>query len=157
MIQKCLALSLAIILALVVGCSSQEDVKEVDVPKVAEQIVNRLDFKGNLMLADGDVASSNYPGITGNVAEHAIYIDASGGTAEEVAVMRAAEGIDGSELLSLAENRVAELKLRFENYNPEQMVKLSDPVIEQKGDIVVLVICDDPAGAETIVGELLGS
>jgi hypothetical protein len=122
--------------------------------EAAEQIYSQVEFKDNLLAAENDVLENYYPGI-GALADNAVaFISGSGGTAEEIAVLQAKNIDDVEKLRELAENRVEELKFRFENYVPAEMVKLDSATVVVKGDAVFLVICDDAQSAADAIDAL---
>lgn len=129
---------------------------ELDVDGAARAIVEQVRFTNELVKA-GENAAGNYYMLDGDiVAAYAIYIDMSGGSAEEVAVLEAASDADVEALRDIVLTRVDNLKASFESYRPEQMPKLNDPVIETRGRYVILVLADDARGAEDAVAGLFG-
>lgn len=145
----------ALLLGTLAGCSSNESQVAVDIePEAAAQtILEGVTFRDTLVKAEGG-AAENYYRLDDSIAEYAIYISGSGGTAEEIAVLKAADSGKVADVKAIAERRVENLKLQFENYVPEEMVKLGDPVLVTKGDTVILVLADDSAAAKKVVESL---
>lgn len=137
------------------GCSGGKDKTVVDVKPddAAASLVEAVQFKDTLVKAEGGAAEMYYR-LDDNVAEYAIYVSGSGGTAEEVAVLKMKDPAKLKEGQAIIEKRVDDLKFRFEDYVPEEMVKLGAPVIVAKGDVVVLVVADDAAAAKKAVDAL---
>ena len=51
------------------------------------------------------------------------------------------------------EKRVEDQKVAYTNYQPQEMTKLSDPVIETRGDTVILCVSDDNSAALSVIDE----
>lgn len=82
--------------------------------------------------------------VTGGVA----YASLTAG-AEEFAVLELAEGVDGktvlSDLQAYLDTRVEEL----ENYQPQEVEKLKNAILDQRGSTVLLVVAADPEAAKS--------
>lgn len=86
------------------------------------------------------------------VTAFTVYVSATGGTANEIAVVKSAD-IKTAEAALL--KRVEDLKTRFKDYVPAEMAKLENPVVASKGDVAVLVLADDAASAQKMIDEIL--
>lgn len=151
-------LSLAtIVLALTIllsACGGGDKPADVDPDELARSIQEELSFTAPLERIEGDLAKEWYF-LNDKVAEHAIYIDGSAATAQEVAVLKAADAADISALEEILQSRLETLAFSYENYNPNEMQKIKNPVIVTKGNIAVMVLHDDAAAAESAVDSLL--
>ena len=150
-------LAILLLVLPVAGCSGRGSSgadKAYDPQVVAQAILENVTFKDTLVQAQGAVAE-NYYMLDDTIAAHAIYISGSGGTAEEIAVLKVTDKKALDAAKKILENRVEELKFRFESYVPTEMVKLRNPVIVLQGDVAVLVIADDKAAAEEAVKNAL--
>lgn len=147
--MKKLAILFCVIALVLVGCKSKTD--ETVVPAdAAKTILDSVTFRDTLMEANGDIARDRYV-LDDKVSEIAVYMSGSGATAEEIAVIKST---DVKTAKTAVEKRVDDLKFNFENYVPAEMTKLGDPVIVTRGDVVFLVICDDPAQAKKVIDGL---
>ena len=52
-------------------------------------------------------------------------------------------------------NRINDLKIGFEDYNPDEMYKLENAVVKSSGNYVMMVICKDNAKAAEIINSYL--
>lgn len=85
--------------------------------------------------------SSKLYGVTqDNFADAGIIYSGSGGLADEVSMLKNA---DGTSAESILEKRLESRSTVFENYKPEEMDKLNAAEIFQAGDYWVLVISDN--------------
>ncbi|MDR0570458.1 MAG: DUF4358 domain-containing protein [Clostridiales Family XIII bacterium] len=84
------------------------------------------------------------------VENYALYAG-TGATAEEVAVMEAADEDGAKALEEAARGRIEAQKDGFENYNSGELAKLDAAVLVRKGRYVALCVSDDSAEAERII------
>ena len=75
----------------------------------------------------------------------------SGAYADHAAVFEAADSAAAGEVLEEMEAYTADLKASFEDYIPEEAVKIDRAVLTQKGNCVVLCITADADGAKSFV------
>lgn len=146
--MRLLALALAAAL-LMAGCGDKAtDIVPAD---AAEKILSEVGFRDTLIEAEGEVAGEWYD-FDGSVTDYAVYISGSGATAEEIAVIKSS---DLKTARATVDERVEDLIFRFESYVPGEMEKLNDPVIAEKGDIIILILSDDREAAHAAAAEIL--
>lgn len=139
---------------LLTGCaSSGGDAPALEPDAAAAAILDNVDFQDTLVKAEDGAAEAFYQ-IDEQVESYAIYISGSGATAEEIAVLKPNADSSADAMRTILERRVSDLQFQFEDYVPEEMVKLGHPVIVEKGGVVILVLADDPDAAETAIEEL---
>lgn len=145
-------LTAAVMLA---GCAKSEVQVDIDPADAAQALVQEGGFAetGSLTSIPESLLSSYYA-MNEAVTEYAIYIDGSGGTAREVAVLKVADAKDVSKAREVVDARLATLKREFENYQPGEMQKINNPVIVEKGNVVYMVVTDDPQKAEQAIDSL---
>ena len=102
-----------------------------------------------------DRISSYYDIDLTKVIDYSIYIEGSGGSADEVAVFKAKSSNDISSIKASINDRIARRQKDFENYNSEELVKIEDNLVLQKGDYILFVISDNNDKAESIFKEHL--
>lgn len=145
-----LALSAALVLA---GCGGKTKTVDIVPGDAAAALVEQVDFKDSLQEAAGDVAAQFY-NLDDTITDYAIYISGSGATAEEVAVLRVEKEADAAHAQEIINARLDTLKDMFENYRPDEMVKIGSPVIETRGNVVYFVCTDDTRGAKDAIAAL---
>jgi len=116
---------------------------------IGGEILSKPFFKDNLSRVSDALIVSNY-NIDGDYIRSAALFMSGGSTAEEVAVFETDTHKNADKLKKLIKKRVENKKKDFENYLPAEMPKLNNPLIVQKGKVVVLVI-SDKADKETIL------
>ena len=116
---------------------------------IGGEILSKPIFTDNLARVSDALIVSNY-NIDGSLAKSAALFISGGSTAEEVAIFEATSKKSAEKIKKLMKQRVENKKKDFENYLPEEMPKLNNPLIVQKGNVVILVI-SDKAEKETIL------
>ncbi len=128
-----------------------EEPAEVDAKGLSERLRNEITYQDDLSEIDLETAGMFISFGDAAIDEAYIY-ESSGATAEEILVVKGSSKEDADKLKTALENRVSEQKEAYEDYVPEELKKLGEAVIVQKGDIVILSISDDPAKAKEIIG-----
>ncbi|MCH5209769.1 MAG: DUF4358 domain-containing protein [Oscillospiraceae bacterium] len=100
---------------------------------VKENVVARV-----LNLAEGD-------------AVNGIYYTSGGATSEEFAAFEAETPEKAQELGEKLRQHIEKRKSDFENYRPEEMPNLNDPVVVVDGCLAAMCISDDNGAAETVI------
>ena len=135
------------------GCGSHTPARDIDPGQAADAILEQVTFRDSLMEATGDTAKAFYE-LDDKVSGYAIYVSGSGATAEEVAVLKVDDAADAAHAQQILEARVDALSTMFAGYRPDEMIKLGAPVIETRGNVAYLVLCDEPQQAKDAIESL---
>lgn len=142
--------SILLISMLLAGCGKdstentlrkQEALENADIEELAEYLEKNIEFDDFMSKVDKDILLSLY-NLDENSVEDAVMYSSTGATAEELAVIQAKSG-KSQEVAELCRGRIESQKEAFQNYVPEEMEKLSNPIIEKYGDRVVVIVCND--------------
>ncbi len=149
---KILALSLCLMLCLS-ACGSSSYVSFDD---VYADLTTEIDF-GDNMSEMSEIAAENFYFIyePEKIEDFVIYMDESNATPNEIALFRLGEESDRTALEEVVKSRINDLKIGFEDYNPDEMYKLENAVIKAQGKYVMMVICEDNAKASEIINGYL--
>ena len=120
--------------------------------EVADALKNGVEFKDSLNEPDKNIIEKLYGLSEDMYKEGKLYIGSGGATAEEIACFTANDADGAAKIKEAYEKRVEDLKKTFENYVPEEMDKLNDPVIVTKGDSVYMCLSNDNDKAKEIIG-----
>lgn len=142
------------LIGLLAGCA-QEDPVTLDVPAAADSLKNSLTFQDAIAPADESRVEMLYGIDPADLTAQKVYVS-TGATAEEIAVFEAKDTDAAGRVKAAAEQRIADQKESFQDYNPKELTKLGDPVIETQGNYVILVVCDDAQAARDAVKGLWG-
>jgi len=150
MLKRTTVFALLLTLLLVLGgCTSK--LKSAPAPEIADKVLEGIAFEDELMEVDGRVVEEYYGIELSNVKEYAVYMSASGATAEEIAIFQASSEDAAKKIEEALASRVNDLKIGFENYVPAEMTKLGNAVIIRNGSTAMLVIANDHEAARGIV------
>ncbi len=142
----------AILLLLLPGCAGGKG-KTVDVQKVADGLIHSVKFQDQMSALKQDTALKLYGIDSGDVVKAAVY-ESTGATAEEVAAFEAKDAQAAGRVKKKAEERIKTQKAGFQNYQPAEMAKLKDPVLETKGNEVILCVSNDDQAAKKALEKL---
>ena len=133
------------------GCSSEETYISFD--EVYNQLTSSIDFSASKMQKQTEAALNNYYYIDpATLEDYAIYMaDYATGNADEIAMSDQMTTVK-----SLINDRISDLKVRYEDYKPEEMPKIESAIIEEKGNYIFLVISPDNEKAQEVLDQLLG-
>lgn len=140
---------LSLMVVLLTGCGGNE-VKTIDTAALADDLYSGVTWKDQLGEIELNKALTLYGISADTVVNGKVYMGTNA-TAEEIAVLEAASAEQVSELEAGVEARVAAQLTSFQSYNAAEVTKLENPLIQTKGNYVILCICDDKSEAEAIV------
>ncbi len=152
--MRLLKISAAAVLALALMCGcSGGGAKNIDASKAAAEIVEKVEFEDELALVDSGIVNAVYGFDSENVYASASYMG-SGATAEEVTVVTFKSLTDADK--AKFDKRIESQKESYKSYNPDEMPKLSSPVIEFSGSTAILCVCNDSAAAKKVIDGIIG-
>ena len=132
----------------------EEAKKEASVEAISGDLLNNIAYADDLSLLDAEVAAMFIDFGSADIVNSAVY-ESSGATAEEIIVVECSSEADAKNVKKSLEARVEEQKISYEDYVPEELVKLNKAVIVQNGNYAVLSVSDEPDAAEEIIGSYL--
>ncbi|WP_101909308.1 DUF4358 domain-containing protein [Marasmitruncus massiliensis] len=132
------------------ACGKGSTQKEPATADVAKAVVDQLTFRDELMVLDDKQVDVIYRLEEDKIAEKTCYVSGSRATAEEVSVFKVKDTADVQMVKDAIEERIEDQKIAYENYVPEEMVKINGAVTYQQGNYVILVMADDTSSVEDI-------
>lgn len=130
------------------ACGKGSAQKEPATADVAKAVVDQLTFRDELMVLDDKQVDVIYRIDEDKIAEKTCYVSSSRATAEEVSVFKVKDAADLQMVKDAIEERIEDQKIAYENYVPEEMVKINGAVTYQQGNYVILVMADDTSSVE---------
>ncbi len=127
---------------------------DVDALTVAEKLLEEGDFKDNLATVDKGIAMTRLYGLDESIVEDAAFYTNSNATAEEIAVIKVADGASVEQVKKAYETRVESQKDACRDYLPDEMPKLESAVICEYGNYVILCVSADNGKIEDIIKEI---
>lgn len=119
--------------------------RDLDEEALADHLLYNISFTDMMSEVDDDAAEVLY-GLYG-LTEHdyddlKVYMS-TGATAEEIAVISVENSDQAAKVGEVLVDRVDAQIKSYENYAPGEVEKLSEAVVEQIDDVVVLIVCHD--------------
>ncbi len=156
-LKKILAMTLAATMMVLsfAGCGKKESYLSFD--ELYSNLTSAIDFSASNMQKQGEAALNNYYYIDPATLEnYAIYMsDYATGNADEIAMFQVKEEDQVAAVKALINDRINDLKVRYEDYKPEEMSKLDSAVVMEKGRYIVVVISPKNDQAKEIVKNAL--
>lgn len=137
------------------ACGDNSSQVQKSAEEIADEIYQTQTFQDSLTAIDADMLSDYYRIEDSNLDSAKVYVSGTFSTAEEIAVFQASSQDAVDAIQKAIDTRLEDLKLAFENYAPDEMEKINNPVRVTKGTTVVLVLADDTSAVSDKVDELL--
>lgn len=122
----------------------------IDVDALAKDLMTNGSYNDQLTEIDDAMALSLY-GLDDTSVSGTVVIMGTGATAEEIAVFEASSEDKVDTVKAAVDKRVEDQKAACENYLPNEMTMLNDPLIVTEGKYVILCLSDDNDAAQKIV------
>ena len=140
------------------GCGGEEggggsDGISIDGGAIAQRLVEEVAFEDQLTQVDEETALALYGLSSDQVASAFVYVG-TGATAEEVAVIEGTNESGVEAIKKQVDERLAGQMEDYGDYKPAEVPKLEDPLLETRGNFVILCVSGDNGTAEAIVEEM---
>lgn len=133
---------------------TSSNTQEKSADGLAQELLKQIKFKDSMSKIDNEMALLLYNIDKNIVLDCAVYVS-TGATAEEIAVFRVKEDT-GRGVLNQFDKKIAEKRTSFKDYNPQELEKLTDPTVINKGEYVVLCISDDDSKSRETIKNYIG-
>lgn len=147
--KKILTLLLGMIMVVMTACGGEKEIV-FGISQAASDLLASEAFTDTLTKCDNDKVVALYGVDEAVLAEYEVYIG-TGATAEEIAIFRVKDNQDAAAVKSACETRIEDQKKACENYLPDEMPKLENPVVRTAGNYVVMVISGDNAKIDAVL------
>ena len=147
-------LPLTLALCLLAACGSSAAGKAYDPAATAQALLDSGAFTQALDTVDKQTAcTALYALEEDTVTDCAVYTSLSAG-AEEIAVLTLTDEQAAQTALEALEQRVEDQKAALKDYQPEEVAKLDDAIVNRQGSSVLLVVAADRDLAQAALNEL---
>ncbi len=135
--------------------AAEAALKSIDASAAADRFKNEIKWVDSLNELESGMIQK-VVGVSPDLySKGKVYIGSGGATAEEIAVFEAKSIGDAEKIVEAYKNRVEAQKKAFENYQPKELTKLNDPLLENVKNLVFVCISDDKSTAKRIESELI--
>ena len=127
----------------------------MDIHKTSETILATLTFDDEMILASESVVDNLYLLPETGVEDYVVYVSGSGATANEFAIFKVKDNDAATAVKTALATRVETLTTNFENYVPDELNRINNKLILQKGDYVLFAITNANADVQDIFSNAL--
>ncbi len=129
---------------------SSAEVKEANASEIADRLLKEITYKDELSEMSLDTAEMIFD-FTDIAISNAYIYETAGATAEEVVVLECADTASADKAIQALTARVKEQMESYEDYAPDEMVKLKAAYLAELNNIAVLSVSDMPEKAKEIM------
>ncbi len=150
-----IALLLITLLSLTVSCSQKKEpkTKDFDVQKLADQLLEDLALNF-LVKAEESIVFNLYPLEKDDIDTYVVYVS-SGATTEEIALFKASDEDKAKDVMASIQTRISDQKESYSTYRPEELTRLDDSVLVQRGQYIILCISDNRDKALEVIDDFI--
>ena len=134
---------------LLCGCAGKP-AQAPELPQLAEELSQAAVFSTPVSQVDGAVALSVY-GIDGAAVESGVYYFSSGASADELALIKAADESAAADVFSAFEARIRFQLDGYADYMPEELPKLEDALVYRAGSYVLLCVAQESDPVQAVM------
>ena len=150
---KKILLALSLSTLLLTACSSEETFNEVDLEKLATDILETKSFDDELVKVESSVVEAKYFISDEDSQNMVVYMSSNGATPEEIALFSV--NSDQKDTIEKAiDDRIQDLKISFESYAPDEMYKLEEAVVTVQDGYVYMVISNNSNDVTSVIKSL---
>lgn len=119
--------------------------RDLDEDAFAATLLAKIEFSDIMTEVDDDAAEILYSlyGLTENDYDDLSVYMSTGATAEEIAVISVENEDQAAKVGAVLVDRIDAQIKSYENYAPDEVEKLSNAIVEQVDDVVILIVCED--------------
>lgn len=140
---------------LMAGCAksgTDDAALSVDLSSAADSIRNAGGYTEELVSLDESTIPANYPKLElDRVESFTCNVSGSMATPEEVSIFLAKTPEDVESIRAAVDRRVEDQTFNFEDYRPEEMPKLENAVIIERGRYVFYAVCENADAVRDVI------
>lgn len=152
--KKILIIGIVLVVIIVLGINfvftSKDENVQIDMQKMSEELITSQIFEDDLSQVDKDTIIKKYNFKSEKIKDVTSYVG-TGATAEEILILEMLDKNDIEETEKIIKTKIEERKEDFQNYLPEEVFKLENYNLENKGNYIILCISNDYNKAKDII------
>ena len=142
--KKLITVLLAVSLLILAGCGGKSDAKTLDLEKFTADVLKTVEYDDELIALSEKNVSNYYKKLPASgVAAYKIYVSATSGTTNELAVFQCESADAVSAVKEAVEARLQMQRENYENYIPAEVSRLDEALIKTSGNYVLLSVSPD--------------
>ena len=127
---------------------------QINIEELAQRIVKSSSFEDSLEKVDNELLMNTY-GFLPDSIEEIISYQGSGASSEEVLILKVKDVNDVNNEKEIIETRLNEKKDAYASYMPEEVSKIENRILIEKGNYLILCICNDYDTVNNIIDDYL--
>lgn len=127
---------------------------QINIEELAQRIVKSSSFEDSLEKVDNELIMNTY-GFLPDSIEEIISYQGSGASSEEVLILKVKDVNNVNNEKEIIETRLNEKKDAYASYMPEEVNKIENRILIEKGNYLILCICNDYDTVNNIIDDYL--
>lgn len=127
---------------------------QINVEELAERIAKSSSFEDKLEKIDNELVINMY-GFPSDSIEEIVSYQGSGASSEEILILKVKNINDVNNEKEIIETRLKEKKDAYASYMPKEVSKIDKRILIEKGNYIILCICNDYDTVNKIIDEYL--
>lgn len=127
---------------------------QINIEELAQGIVKSSSFEDSLEKVDNELIMNTY-GFLPDSIEEIISYQGSGASSEEVLILKVKDVNDVNNEKEIIETRLNEKKDAYASYMQEEVSKIENRILIEKGNYLILCICNDYDTVNNIIDDYL--
>ena len=128
---------------------------QININELADRIVSSSSFEDELAKIDNELAINLY-NFEQETIEEIVAYQGSGASSEEILILKVKDANDLNNETEKIEARLKEREETFASYLPKEVSKIQNHILEQKGNYIILCICNDYNTVNKVINDYLG-
>ncbi len=128
---------------------------QININELADRIVSSSSFEDELAKIDNELAINLY-NFEQETIEEIVAYQGSGASSEEILILKVKDANDLNNETEKIEARLKEREEAFASYLPKEVSKIQNHILEQKGNYIILCICNDYNTVNKVINDYLG-
>ena len=152
--NKKIFVAIIVIIVIIIGTKvifidKNKNVK-IDISKLAAELLDSQIFEDNLDEIDKETVIKRY-GFNSEIIKNIKAYIGTGATSEEILIIELSDKNGIEEIEKNIEMKIEERKNDFQNYLPQEIFKLENYVLENKGNYIILCISNNYDKAKEVI------
>ena len=128
---------------------------QININELADRIASSSSFEDELAKIDNELAINLY-NFEQETIEEIVAYQGSGASSEEILILKVKDANDLNNETEKIEARLKEREEAFASYLPKEVSKIQNHILEQKGNYIILCICNDYNTVNKVINDYLG-
>lgn len=152
--KKLLCVLLSTVLLLLAGCGGDSE-KTMDMTAFSESVLSSVEYDDELISLSDKVAGNYYDLEIDGLEGYVIFVSSTSATTNELAVFHCADSSALEAAKSAVEARMKDQREAYENYIPDELLRLDNALVKTSGNYLLFSVSDDNETVEKLFDEAL--